>query len=809
MSESPLPLRTHHWVWTALLFLAVFVPLAATINDPGEIWDEPVYLMAVEKALSWFGELFSATGDPFSRESLHEHWVYGRFGIVFHPPGGGYPAMLTHAFCNAWCSPRTSARWATALQLAGAAALAFHFLSRRIGRAGGLFAAFALVTMPRVFGEGHLFATDVPAMFWWALSAILFWKSLEQGTWKVRVGFALALAYAFLVKPTAVMVLLPIAAWSAIAWAWSLRSPEGRPEQLREAFRGLGLAAGLGAPLVVAGIVMLFLAGGMQSATERTIIDSMNEQFAGSDLSREQKETLIRSEMVRWLASVDLLEAGAESPAGGAGLILFPAVLWVLRALWIRSKRAPAAIRYGGNLMESLLAALAWSPAFVWILGPCWWTDTLIRMAHYLSLNFQRQGALPDIEIVYWGQKYVYTLPWHNGWVMLAITLPLGTLAMFVGGGIVAALGKTPNEPSLGRFLLINALTLPVLRMLGVPAHDGVRLMMPTMFFIAALAGIGFAWIAARCAALPRPRQWAVLIPMAALLLAPGVYGIAWSHPYELSYYNAMVGELAGAQRHGFEVTYWYDPVNRAALERIRETLPAGSTLQHHQHVDVFSDWEAEVLGPKVRTTAQAPAAQTYVGLLTHGSKSNPTMRLMWGMKPELVAARLQDVPLYSVYAPETVARATALTMLIRASSEQTAPSGPAMTPAGYSRDVIALAREQGDVLREAARLLGQAIAEPQPKAAETLTKSLDAASPEVRRAMQTILGQRLERFTSFRQFLSPHLAAFPQAMEEAAAILVARPDMVTRLVTAGYYPPDKEIAPYLDAEVAIDQRVK
>lgn len=420
-------------------------------------------------------------------------------------------------------------------------------------------------------------------------------------------------------------------------------------------------------------------------------------------------------------------------------------------------------------------------------------------MAHYLSLNFQRQGALPDIEIVYWGQKYVYTLPWHNGWVMLAITLPLGTLAISLWGAIISGIGKTPLEPALGRFLLINALTLPVLRMLGVPAHDGVRLMMPTMFFIAALAGIAFAWIAARIAEWPTARRLAVLLPLGGLLLAPGVYGIAWSHPYELSYYNGIVGELAGAQRHGFEVTYWYDPVNRAALERIREQLPAGSTLQHHQHVDVFSDWESEVLGPKVRTTMQAPVGQAYVGLLTHGSKSNPTTRLMWGMQPELVAASLQGVPLYSVYAPETVARATALTMLTRASSEQTAEAGPAMTPAGYSREVVALAQEKGDVLREAARLLGAAIRAPQPQANETLAKSLDAASPEVQRAMQSILGERLERFASFRQFLAPHLAAFPQAMDEAAAILIARPDVVTRLITTGYYPPYDELAPYLD----------
>ena len=33
-------------------------------------------------------------------------------------------------------------------------------------------------------------------------------------------------------------------------------------------------------------------------------------------------------------------------------------------------------------------------------------------------------------------------------------------------------------------------------------------------------------------------------------------------HPYELSYYNELIGGPRGAWARGFELTYWYDAFN-------------------------------------------------------------------------------------------------------------------------------------------------------------------------------------------------------------------------------------------------------
>jgi hypothetical protein len=50
-----------------------------------------------------------------------------------------------------------------------------------------------------------------------------------------------------------------------------------------------------------------------------------------------------------------------------------------------------------------------------------------------------------------------------------------------------------------------------------------------------------------------------------ALVAAQGV-GLVLYHPCQLSYYNLLVGGLAGAERLGFEVTYWGDTVREPML---------------------------------------------------------------------------------------------------------------------------------------------------------------------------------------------------------------------------------------------------
>ncbi len=62
-------------------------------------------------------------------------------------------------------------------------------------------------------------------------------------------------------------------------------------------------------------------------------------------------------------------------------------------------------------------------------------------------LNTGRQGTLPDIQILYFGQVYEYSLPWHNAWVLIAITVPVAILAA-AAIGLIWALCRHPPRPA-------------------------------------------------------------------------------------------------------------------------------------------------------------------------------------------------------------------------------------------------------------------------------------------------------------------------------------------------------------------------
>ncbi len=49
-------------------------------------------------------------------------------------------------------------------------------------------------------------------------------------------------------------------------------------------------------------------------------------------------------------------------------------------------------------------------------------------------------------------------------------------------------------------------------------------------------------------------------------------------HPFGLSYYNALVGGLPGAERLGLELTFWGDAVDRPLLDRLAREARAGET---------------------------------------------------------------------------------------------------------------------------------------------------------------------------------------------------------------------------------------
>ncbi len=248
------------------------------------------------------------------------------------------------------------------------------------------------------------------------------------------------------------------------------------------------------------------------------------------------------------------------------GVILaVPLLVWVVRRLL--GRLFPGSKVWGVERpgLETLTAILAFAPVVGWLGNPAWWVETLPRLAHYYMLSTDRRGTLPDIQIIYFGQLYEFSLPWHNAFVLMGITVPAAILG--AGAiGIVWGLRRIRRD-RLPFYFLIHFLTLPVVRMFPTPAHDGVRLFLPTFFFLAAFAGWGTVWLADLLSRVVRIPSRLARPALASLVLGSAALALIRIHPYELSYYNELIGGPRGAWERGFELTYWYDAFNGPVVD--------------------------------------------------------------------------------------------------------------------------------------------------------------------------------------------------------------------------------------------------
>jgi hypothetical protein len=274
----------------------------------------------------------------------------------------------------------------------------------------------------------------------------------------------------------------------------------------------------------------------------------------------------------RWSALTGLFFGGALLTRFDA--VLLPVILVPWGLLFYRRKAIP-----------NILAMLVIAP-LVFIAGwPALWVNTFPVLHGYVLDKLQRM----PIPWLYFGQLYVRPpAPWHYPFVMTLVTTPVAVLAGIATGMAVALRRKAASSASADRpvtFLLMLAAFLPLclVALPGAPKYDGTRLFLPAFPFLAALAGIGTAavwgWL---CAKGRRRLAMAIGGGVLVLLIVP----IVLLHPFELSYYNLLIGGPRGAASLGkaglaenMEITYWGDTFNDDALKFVKERLPNGGKV--------------------------------------------------------------------------------------------------------------------------------------------------------------------------------------------------------------------------------------
>jgi len=261
-----------------------------------------------------------------------------------------------------------------------------------------------------------------------------------------------------------------------------------------------------------------------------------------------------------------------------ASFVLVPALL----GLWLLCFRQWR--RWRATLVLAVVA-----PLVMLALCPMWWGDPLPRIARFYWRAFNASQHWTS-DSYYLGTSYLGALPWHNGLVLPAVTTPPWTLALALAG---AWRGLRRRDPVIALWTM-GAGVLPFLRMLpNAPGHDGVRLMLPSLFCLAPLAGFGFLELVERFRTL-RERM-APRLAMVAAVLVLGAQGLVTMHPFEMSYYSELIGGLRGAARLGFEVSYWYDAYTPRALREIQVPLPPKAKLvtvpNYDSYLVLLSEW--------------------------------------------------------------------------------------------------------------------------------------------------------------------------------------------------------------------------
>jgi 4-amino-4-deoxy-L-arabinose transferase-like glycosyltransferase len=264
----------------------------------------------------------------------------------------------------------------------------------------------------------------------------------------------------------------------------------------------------------------------------------------------------------RWIPSFGLALGLALSAKFTGWLAPLPFVAWTIL------------YRDRGGIRALALGAPIAIGVFM-LLNPPLWQEPLAGLRTFFELNLNR-AARPEHNITtqFLGRLYNldYPLPWYNTLVWTAITI---TPVVFLLGamGIYASIRRWRSDRA-SMLLVLNWATLVIARALPIaPPHDGERLFLPSFAFFAALVGVGIGRALYRNTLLvPEkiPAQGWAKVAMAIVLAAAAFDSVSY-FPHNLSYYSRVIGGLRGATALGMEPTYYWDSLDRAALDWLAE----------------------------------------------------------------------------------------------------------------------------------------------------------------------------------------------------------------------------------------------
>jgi hypothetical protein len=348
----------------------------------------------------------------------------------------------------------------------------------------------------------------------------------------------------------------------------------------------------------------------------------------------------------RWSVALGIAWGFALATKFPALLIPLPLILW-------------AHLFYRHKYVNNVFAMVFLAPVVMIATQPYLWHQVGVRFVEFLFEGVSR-GYRPDANfpVLFFGKLY-YTnqLPWYYPFFLLGVTTPEPILLLALVGG-ASIHGLRAQQPAMMLFLL-NALFVLLMGLLpGAVLHDGVRQLLSGIPFLVGLAGGGFHILlsfikaqAAKIQAVENVKHVRSKIAASAfvLLLLPAAVDLFVYHPFELSYYNRLIGGARGAYEKGLEVTYFMEAFNPDFLRYLNDKLPPKAVVNASFGNFMFQYYQEE---NRLRSDLQFTQNENsdYYVLLTRRSVWSRKEWSLFKTHSPMAAVRIGDVPLVSVY---------------------------------------------------------------------------------------------------------------------------------------------------------------
>jgi len=349
----------------------------------------------------------------------------------------------------------------------------------------------------------------------------------------------------------------------------------------------------------------------------------------------------------RWSMALGITWGLALSTKFPALLIPVPLMIWA--HLFHRQ-------RYANNILALMFVA----PLVMVATQPYLWHQTGLRVLEFLYEGISR-GYRPETNFgVFFLNQVMLSkdLPWYYPFYLVAITTPEAILLLALLG-VAATLWLRAQRPALILFAL-NAIFVMSLGLLpGAVLHDGVRQMLSAMPWIAVLSGVGYYVLTSAFVNVVQQRPLLQLTPnlkakitalVFLLFCANPAFELYLTHPFQLSFYNRLVGGIRGAYDRGLEITYFMEAFTPVFLRKLNEKLPPNAVVNASYANFMFEFYQKRGV---LRSDIQFSAGERfdfYLLLNRRSALSARDHRLLRSAAPLVDSVTIATVPLVALF---------------------------------------------------------------------------------------------------------------------------------------------------------------